>query len=504
MTAPVLELRGVAKQFAGVRALDGVSLTIEAGEIHCLAGENGSGKSTLIKIVSGVNQPDGGQILFDGVPVTGLTPRSAIDHGVQVIYQDFSLFGNLSVAENLGIGAELRDRRRVVSHARIRGNAEAAMARLGVHLPLDDAVDTLPTAGRQLVAIARALTASPRLLIMDEPTTALTGREIETLFSVVRDIQTRGIAVLFVSHKMREMLDIAERITIIRNGRVVGTGPIADYDERGITRAMTGLDIPVEPYLWKAAAETPTPVLKIDNLGVPGELENVSFSILPGEIVGVSGLLGSGRTELALALFGMRPGYGGTIRIDGKIVALQNTMRAIGHGIAYVPEDRLTEGLFMPQTIDRNILAGSLEKLSRFGMLRVGEAAREAARMIREMAIATPTGNRPVMQLSGGNQQRVVIARWLLRNPRLLILNGPTVGVDVGSKAGIHRMVRDLARNAGIGVLMISDDLPELTGNCNRILLMHRGRLDGFAGGTPGDAPEIQEQALSARLKELA
>ena len=504
MTAPVLELRGVAKQFAGVRALDGVSLTIEAGEIHCLAGENGSGKSTLIKIVSGVNQPDGGQILFDGVPVAGLTPRSAIDHGVQVIYQDFSLFGNLSVAENLGIGAELRDRRRVVSHARIRGNAEAAMARLGVHLPLDDAVDTLPTAGRQLVAIARALTASPRLLIMDEPTTALTGREIETLFSVVRDIQTRGIAVLFVSHKMREMLDIAERITIIRNGRVVGTGPIADYDERGITRAMTGLDIPVEPYLWKAAAETPTPVLEIDNLGVPGELENVSFSILPGEIVGVSGLLGSGRTELALALFGMRPGYGGTIRIDGKIVALQNTMRAIGHGIAYVPEDRLTEGLFMPQTIDRNILAGSLEKLSRFGMLRVGEAAREAARMIREMAIATPTGNRPVMQLSGGNQQRVVIARWLLRNPRLLILNGPTVGVDVGSKAGIHRMVRDLARNAGIGVLMISDDLPELTGNCNRILLMHRGRLDGFAGGTPGDAPEIQEQALSARLKELA
>ena len=504
MTVPFLELRNIGKSFAGVRALDGVSLSIGTGEIQCLAGENGSGKSTLIKIVSGVNQPDAGEILFDGVPATGVSPRDAIARGVQVIYQDFSLFGNLSVAENLGIGAELRERRRVVSHARIRRNAEAAMDRLGVHLPLDEAVDTLPTAGRQLVAIARALTASPRLLIMDEPTTALTGREIETLFSVVRDIRTRGISVLFVSHKMREMLDIAERITIIRNGHVVSAGPIGDYDERAITHAMTGLDIPVEPYQWRKPAGDAAPVLAVDNLTVPGELEDVSFDVLPGEIVGVSGLLGSGRTELALALFGMRPGYRGTIRIDGKPVVLHDASDAIGHGIAYVPEDRLTEGLFMPQTIDRNIIAGSLSTLSRFGMLRLGEAAREAARTIRDLAIATPTGNRPVMQLSGGNQQRVVIGRWLLRNPRLLILNGPTVGVDVGSKASIHRTIRELARNQGLGVVMISDDLPELTGNCNRVLLMHRGRLESFASDNEGQDPGAQERALDDRLRELA
>jgi len=501
VTTPFLELRGVEKAFAGVRALDGVSLAIGAGEIHCLAGENGSGKSTLIKIVSGVNSPDVGEILFDGALVSGLTPRSAIAHGVQVIYQDFSLFGNLSVAENLGIGAELRERRRVVSHARIHRNAEAAMARLGVHLPLDAAVETLPTAGRQLVAIARALTASPRLLIMDEPTTALTGREIETLFAVVRDIRARGIAVLFVSHKMREMLDIAERITIIRNGRVVGAGPIDEYDEAAITRAMTGLDIPVEPYRWGGTLAVP--VLEVEDLCVPGELEHVGFSIMPGEIVGVSGLLGSGRTELALALFGMRPSYQGRIRIDGRPAVLRDVPQAIAHGIAYVPEDRLTEGLFMPQTIDRNIVAGSLGRLSRFGMLRLGEAGRAAASTIRRLAIATPTGDRPVMQLSGGNQQRVVIGRWLLRRPRLLILNGPTVGVDVGSKASIHHMIRDLARDEGLGVLMISDDLPELAGNCNRVLLMHRGRLEAFAGHA-GDTPKTQERALGERLRELA
>ncbi|MGI4793800.1 MAG: sugar ABC transporter ATP-binding protein, partial [Janthinobacterium lividum] len=393
MTTPFLELRAIGKSFAGVRALDGVSLAIETGEIHCLAGENGSGKSTLIKIVSGVNQPDGGEILFDGIAAGGMTPRHAIAHGVQVIYQDFSLFRNLSVAENLGIGSELREQQRVVSHARIRRNAEAAMARLGVHLPLDDAVETLPTAGRQLVAIARALTASPRLLIMDEPTTALTGREIETLFSVVRDIQARGISVLFVSHKMREMLDIAERITIIRNGRVVSTGAIRDYDERSITHAMTGLDIPVEPYRWQQRSPAATPVLEVEGLTVPGELEDVGFSVMPGEIVGVSGLLGSGRTELALALFGMRPAYRGAIRIDGKAVALREVPDAIAQGIAYVPEDRLTEGLFMPQTIDRNIIASSLGRLSRFGMLRLREAARVAAQTIQTLAIATPTGN---------------------------------------------------------------------------------------------------------------
>ena len=502
MTVPLLELRDVAKHFAGVKALDGVSLSIGAGEIHCLAGENGSGKSTLIKVISGINAVDRGTILIDGVDVGTMTPRQAIALGVQVIYQDFSLFGNLTVAENLSIGAELRNRQRIVNWRRMRTHAEAAVQRLGVHLDLDATVDSLPVSGRQLVAIARALMADPRLLIMDEPTTALTGREVATLFGVVRDIQARGIAILFVSHKMREMLDISERLSVMRSGRVVANGPIADFDEMAITRAMTGTDIAEEPYLWQSpAGAQASPLLEVEGLTVPGELQDVSLRLMPGEIVGISGLLGSGRTELALALFGMRPRYRGTIRLDGKSIRLDSVRSAIKQHIAYVPEDRLTEGLFLPETIDRNIIASSLDVLSRFGLMRTRAANDAAARTIKEMTIATPTGNRPVMQLSGGNQQRVVIGRWLLQEPRLLILNGPTVGVDVGSKAGIHRTIRALARERGLGVLMISDDLPELVGNCNRILVMHRGRLvEELAGHEPLRARERQ---LSERLKAL-
>jgi simple sugar transport system ATP-binding protein len=502
MTVPLLELRDVAKHFAGVKALDGVSLSIGAGEIHCLAGENGSGKSTLIKVISGINAVDRGTILIDGADVGAMTPRQAIALGVQVIYQDFSLFGNLTVAENLSIGAELRNRQRIINWRRMRTHAEAAVQRLGVHLDLDATVDSLPVSGRQLVAIARALMADPRLLIMDEPTTALTGREVATLFGVVRDIQARGIAILFVSHKMREMLDISERLSVMRSGRVVANGPIAEFDEVAITRAMTGTDIAEEPYLWQPPADAQaSPLLEVDGLTVPGELQDVSLRLMPGEIVGISGLLGSGRTELALALFGMRPRYRGTIRLDGKPIRLDSVRSAIRQHIAYVPEDRLTEGLFLPETIDRNIIASSLDVLSRFGLMRTRAASDAAAGTIRDMTIATPTGNRPVMQLSGGNQQRVVIGRWLLQEPRLLILNGPTVGVDVGSKAGIHRTIRALARERGLGVLMISDDLPELVGNCNRILVMHRGRLvEELAGHEP---PRLRERQLSERLKAL-
>ena len=499
MTPRLLELRRVGKSFAGVRALDDVSLELDQGEIHCLAGENGSGKSTLIKVISGVNQPDQGEILMDGTSLHGLTPMAAIAHGVQVIYQDFSLFGNLTVAENLALSTELRERRRVVRWGRVRRTAQAAVERLGVHLDLDATVDTLPTAGRQLVAIARALMSDPRLLVMDEPTTALTGREVEALFGVVRDIQRRGIAILFVSHKMREMLDISERLTVLRSGRVVAAGPTSGFDEASLTRAMTGSDIAAERYAWVPAGNGAVPLLEVEGLSVPGQVRDVNLRVMPGEIVGISGLLGSGRTELALALFGLRPHYTGCVRLDGTEVRLDSVQRAIAHGIAYVPEDRLTEGLFLPQTINRNILATSYETLSRFGLVRFGRAAREAAATIRELAIATPTGERPVMQLSGGNQQRVVIGRWLLREPRLLILNGPTVGVDVGSKAGIHRTIRALARTRGLGVLMISDDLPELVGNCNRILVMHRGQLSEDV-----QAAATDDAALGVRLKALA
>lgn len=498
MSPPLLELRNLGKTFAAVRALDGASLTIGKGEIHCLAGENGSGKSTLIKIVSGVQQPDQGEILIDGEAVSGLNPRDAIARGVQVIYQDFSLFGNLTVAENLALPTELAEKRRVVSWARMRRTAKAAIEKLDVALDLDATIDELPTSGKQLVAIARALMSDPRLLVMDEPTTALTGREVEALFKVVRDIQSRGIAVLFVSHKMREMLEISERLTVLRNGRVVAAGPIAEFDEPSITRAMTGQEIAVHGYRFQSTAGA-TPVLEVSGLTVPGELEDVALKVMPGEIVGVSGLLGSGRTELALALFGLKPAYAGEIRLAGKDVRLDGVRSAMAEGVAYVPEDRLSEGLFLTQSISRNMLVAAYDRFAAGGVLRERAAAAAAEAMVKEMTIATPTAERPVTQLSGGNQQRVVIGRWLMNDPKLLILNGPTVGVDVGSKAGIHRKIRELATARGLGVLMISDDLPELCENCNRIIVMHRGRLVAEL-----DTAATSETELSDRLRALS
>jgi len=478
MTEPLIELRSIGKRFAGVRALDGVSLAIMPGEIHCLAGENGSGKSTIIKIMSGVHKPDEGEIRIDGKTVPGLTTRESIRHGVQVIYQDFSLFGNLTVAENLALNTALRERRKFVNWGGVRALARRALERLDVDLDLDAEVGSLPTAGKQIVAIARALMSDARLLIMDEPTTALTRHEVDALFRIVRDIQRQGIAVLFVSHKMREMLEISEQLTVIRNGRKVVEGPTGDFDEASITRAMTGQDIRDERYVWTPpAGAAPAPRLEMRGLTLPGAFEDLNLTLRPGEIVGLSGLLGSGRTDMALALFGLETGWTGELRIDGEPVRLRNVQEAIRHGVSYVPEDRLTEGLFLNQSINRNMLASSYEEHARLSVIDRPVVNDLAQRMIAAMHIATPSGEKPVGQLSGGNQQRVVIARWLLTDARVLILNGPTVGVDVGSKAEIHRIIRGLARDKGLSVLMISDDVPELVQNCNRIVVMHRGRF---------------------------
>jgi simple sugar transport system ATP-binding protein len=496
MAEPLLELRGVGKSFAGVRALDDVSLCIDGGVIHCLAGENGSGKSTIIKVISGVHPADQGELRFEGQPARLRAPQDAIARGVQVIYQDFSLFGNLTVAENLALGTELRERRKVVSWRRVREVAAEAVQRLGVELDIDAEVAALPTAGRQLVAIARALMADARLLIMDEPTTALTGKEVETLFRIVRELKARGLAVLFVSHKMREMLEISDRLTVLRNGRVVADGPTSASTEASITRAMTGHDIEGQRYRFEPRGEAP-PRLEVRGLTVPGRLHGIDLTLRPGEIVGVSGLLGSGRTDLALALFGMLPASEGELRLDGQPVRLRTPQDAIAHRIAYVPEDRLTEGLFLSQSIDRNLLASIYDRLAPHRLIDRRRARQAAAGMIRDMQVVAPSGESPVIQLSGGNQQRVLIGRWLLTEARLLILNGPTVGVDVGSKAGIHQRIRELAR-AGLGVLMISDDVPELVQNCNRILVMHRGRLTAEL-----DAAATSEQGLSERLGAL-
>ena len=495
-----LTLDDISKHFAGVQALDGLSLSIDTGEIHCLAGENGSGKSTVIKVMSGVYKPDRGTIALDGRVVPPFDPISAIHAGIQVIYQDFSLFGNLTVAENVALGAELGEGRHLVNWRRVRRITETALERLGVDLDPDADVDDLPTAGRQLVAIARAMIAGPRLLIMDEPTTALTRREIDSLFTVVNEIRRSGVAVLFVSHKMREMLEISDRITVIRNGRKVAEGPTASFNEAAITRAMTGQDISDTPY--RAPQEgfaAGQPRLSVKGLTLPGQFENLALDMRPGEIVGLTGLLGSGRTQFARALFGLEGATVGDISVDGGAVHVKRPSDAISAGIAYVPEDRLTEGLFLGQSINRNLLASIYDRIAPHLVVDRVEAGRRSSDMIAAMRIATPSGAKPVGQLSGGNQQRVVIGRWLLTDAKVLLLNGPTVGVDVGSKAEIHRIVRSLASEKGLAVLMISDDLPELVQNCSRIIVMHRGRFVADMASDETSEHEISDMLISFR-----
>jgi simple sugar transport system ATP-binding protein len=472
---PFVRLDAVSKSFAGVQALNGVSFSIGAGQVVCLAGENGSGKSTLIKILAGVEKPDSGHVAINGDNFSALNPRTSVARGIQVIFQDFSLFPNLTVAENIAFSAELASGDKLVKRARARALAQSVLERIAVDIPLDTRVETLAVADKQLVAIARALALDARLVIMDEPTTALTEREVQSLLAIIRRLKAAGVAVLFVSHKLAEIFEVCEKIVVIRNGAVVSDAPAAEFDIDSLAYQMTGRHFTgsvAAPF--DAAAE---PVLEVDGLGRDGTLHDISFSLRPGEVLGIAGLLGSGRTELAKALFGLLPVDRGTIRLDGRPLTLRGPVDAVEAGIGYVPEDRLTEGLFLPQSILRNIAIGRLDAFSGpLGRLdRTGLRA-EARDWLGRLKVAAPDPDAPVKSLSGGNQQRVVLARWLAGKPRILILNGPTVGVDIGSKTDIHGIIADLSAEK-LGVIVISDDLPELIACCHRILIMKAGRI---------------------------
>ncbi|HHY46488.1 MAG TPA: sugar ABC transporter ATP-binding protein [Firmicutes bacterium] len=484
MSRPFLEVRNVSKSFAGVRALENVSLTINQGEIRCLVGENGSGKSTLIKIIAGVYAPDHGDIIIGGKLFKRLHPIDSIREGIQIIYQDFSLFPNLTVAENLALNHEMSQRRRFVDWRGVNQIAREALARIGVEIPLNARVEELPVADKQLVAISRALLQHARLIIMDEPTTALTRREVDALFRVIKGLQQKGISILFVSHKLNEVYEIAEKITILRNGKNVADGDTSEFDRAKLIYHMTGRQVEQSRYEREAGGDQARPLLKVENLSRRGEYSDVSFELYPGEILGLVGLLGAGRTELAMSLLGLRPPDSGRIYIDGKPIKIRSFEQAVKQGIGYVPEDRLTQGLFLQQSIGRNIVVGTIDRyLNRFGLIDSRKVNGQISKWVRDLSIVTPSPLLPVQSLSGGNQQRVVLAKWLASNPRILVLNGPTVGVDVGSKAEIHRIIRELARQ-GVGVLLISDDIPEVLNNCSRILLMRKGRIvEEFTAG---------------------
>ncbi|MEM1428705.1 MAG: sugar ABC transporter ATP-binding protein [Pseudomonadota bacterium] len=489
---PFIEMTGIVKRYAGVTALAGVDFTVAPGEAVCLAGENGSGKSTLIKILAGVEQPTEGGILIDGGSAGRLDPRAASNAGIMVIFQDFSLFPNLTVSENIAFATQLAAHRTFYARGEAKRVAQKALERIGVDIPLSARVEDLPVAQKQLVAICRGLASDARLLILDEPTTALTEREVRRLLSIIRKLKDEGVAVIFVSHKLAEVLEVSEKVVVLRNGEKVAEGDAAEFDAASLTFHMTGRDVPeTTPGTLPEQAE---PLLTVARLSKDGSFRDVSFSLARGEILGVTGLLGSGRTSLAKALFGLVSPDAGRLTVGERDVALGDPIAASDAGIGYVPEDRLTEGLFLTQAIVRNVAIGRLDAHESGGFLKRNSLVAEAADWLKRLKVKAPEIGAPVQSLSGGNQQRVVLARWLARAPQVLILNGPSVGVDVGSKADIHDIIRDLA-TTGIGVIVISDDLPELLATCHRILVMKGGAIVDEVAAT-----DTTEEDLTHRL----
>lgn len=470
-----LELRSIRKSFDGVHALNGVDFDVREGEVHGLVGENGSGKSTLIKVISGVYAPDEGGVFMDGRKVTDNSPFFSSMSGISVIYQDLSLFPNLTVVENIYMGKVVSDPDRIIKPKKYVQPAIDTLKELGVDIRPYDLVEMLPIAKQQLIAIARALTNKTRLLILDEPTTALTRKEILQLFEILGRLKEKGISFIFISHKLDEILEICDRVTVLRDGSLIGTSPASELTIRGVEAMMLGKTLSFERKAASSAGDEV--VLRLDRLGKKNNFADISLSLRAGEIVGISGLLGSGRTELALALFGIAPADSGDIFVKGRKTVIGSVDDAIGNGIAYVPEDRLLQGLVMDHSIGDNIVLATLrDYVSGLGLLNRRTMNAASGRWIADLKIKTDSSRKPARVLSGGNQQKIVLAKWLAMSPSILILDSPTVGIDVGAKSGLYETIRASAAN-GMAILMISDEMPELLANCDRIYVMRNGRM---------------------------
>ncbi|MFJ6197375.1 sugar ABC transporter ATP-binding protein [Micromonospora sp. NPDC092111] len=472
--APLLVLDDVTKSFGAVAALRGVRLALRPGEAHALVGENGAGKSTLVKILAGAHPPDSGRLTLDGQPVVLRGPADARSAGIAVIHQEPTLFPDLSIAENIFMGRQpVRGLRRIDGRAMIR-DAERLFQRLGVRIDPRRPARGLSIADQQLVEIAKALSFDARVLVMDEPTAALSGVEVERLFGVARSLCGRGAAVLFISHRFDEVFDLCQRVTVLRDGAWVSTDPVADLTVDEVVRRMVGRD--VSSLYPKQDALVRDTVLEVSGLTRAGVFADVSFSVGGGEIVALAGLVGAGRSEVARAVFGVDRYDAGEVRVNGRVLPPGSPGRAIAAGLALVPEDRRQQGLVMELSVERNATLARRRALSRLGIL-LGSAERaEARRWTNRLQVKTARLAVPVATLSGGNQQKVVLAKWLSTAPRVLLVDEPTRGIDVGTKAEVHRLLSELA-GQGLAIVMISSELPEVLGMADRVLVMHEGRL---------------------------
>ena len=495
VVAPILEIRGVAKRFDATQALEDVSLSLHAGEIHALLGENGAGKSTLIKIVTGVHQPDSGQILLGGQPVTICSAAEAQRLGVAAIYQEPLLFPDLNVAENIFISHQ--DRGAVVGWREMFREAEKILAELGMTLDVRKPARGLTLAAQQSVEIAKAISLNVRVLIMDEPTASLSAHEAQELFKLVRDLKRQGVAILFVSHRMEEVFEIADKITVFRDGRLISTRTRLEATPQRAIADMVGREIDLTKARTTCARKDV--VLSVADLGRQGVFEGVNFDLHRGEVLGFAGLIGAGRTDVGLALFGIEPATSGRILLGGKPVTVRTARDGMSLGIAYVSEDRRQLGLVLPMSIFANITLPVLRRyLSRLGLVRTGLERRTADTFRDRLAIRTPSVDLEVAKLSGGNQQKVMLSKWLNTNPSVLILDEPTRGVDVGSKAEVHAIIGQLAAE-GIGVIVISSDLPEVLVLSDRVLIMREGRQMAILDRAEANEETVMTAAMGQR-----
>jgi rhamnose transport system ATP-binding protein len=490
----LLRLANVSKAFAGVQALKGVSFDLRAGEVHALVGENGAGKSTLIKIITGAHRADEGTLEVLGRLVEENDPVRSRALGIAAIYQQPALFPDLTVAENIALGVEPPGAWRTIRWDRRRQRARQLLDRIGARIDPDAEVRGLTMPEQQLVEIARALGADARILIMDEPTASLSDREVENLFRVIREVRGHGVGVIYISHRLEELPQIADRVTALRDGMLVGTHPMADVNRTALIRMMVGREL--SAVFPKTVAPCGDVVLEVRRLGCrEAGVRDVTLSVRAGEILGLAGLVGAGRTELARVLFGITPADEGEILLRGRPVVIDEPGRAVELGIAYVPEDRRRHGVILEMPVAANATLAVLRKIARRGWIDFRREEEVAAKYVKRLGIKTASLEAPVSNLSGGNQQKVALARWLAAEPAVLILDEPTQGIDVGAKAEIHRLMSELAEQ-GLAILMISSELPEVLGMSDRIVVMHAGRVMG----TFDRAEATQEKILGLAL----
>jgi ribose transport system ATP-binding protein len=490
---PLLRMRGISKRYPGVVALDNVDFEVQAGEVHALVGENGAGKSTLMKILAGAEKADTGEILVNGEPLHLHMPQDAMDRGINIIYQEFNLVPHLSAAENIYLGREPAAAvPGFINFKKLYGDAQSVMDSLGCAVDVRTEVSRLSVAQQQMVEIAKATSRNSEIIAMDEPSATLTDHELQNLFELIRTLKSQGVGIIYISHRLEEIFDICDRVTVLRDGHYVGTLRIEETGRDEIIRMMVGREL--KESIPKRPAPRGEPLLEVRGLTRKGVFEDITFTVHRGEVVGIGGLVGAGRTEVARAVFGADRIDAGEIRFMGKAVRPRSPREAIELGIGLVPEDRKSLGLILNMVVRENTTLANLDLLAMLGFVNRKREREVAEKYTHDLRIRTPSIEQEVRNLSGGNQQKVVLAKWLFTDSQLLIFDEPTRGIDVGSKVEIYELMNDLAAK-GAGMIMISSELPELLGMSDRILVMHEGRLAGELS---------REEATQEKVMQLA